>query len=70
MNELKITPPEGYEVDKKHSTFDCIKFKKIESKGWETFCKNYPNIDGEYFIDVFVILLKFIILMAKAQNEK
>lgn len=32
--ELKITPPEGYEVDKENSTFGCIKFKPIEPKRW------------------------------------
>lgn len=26
--EIKITPPEGYEIDKENSTFECIKFKK------------------------------------------
>lgn len=28
--EMKIVPPEGYEVDKENSTFDCIKFKPIK----------------------------------------
>lgn len=32
--EVKIVPPEGYEVDKENSTFDCIKFKLIQSKRW------------------------------------
>jgi hypothetical protein len=32
MKELKITPPDGYEIDKENSTFDCIKFKSIEKK--------------------------------------
>lgn len=31
--EIKITPPEGFEVDKEHSTFECIKFKPI-AKRW------------------------------------
>lgn len=26
--EIKITVPEGYEIDKENSTFECIKFKK------------------------------------------
>jgi hypothetical protein len=26
--EIKITIPEGYEIDKENSTFECIKFKK------------------------------------------
>ena len=32
--EIKITPPEGFEIDKEHSTFDCIRFKPIEKKKW------------------------------------
>lgn len=32
--EIKITPPEGYEIDKESSTFECIKFKPIEKKRW------------------------------------
>lgn len=31
--EIKITPPEGYEIDKENSTFDCIKFKPV-AKRW------------------------------------
>lgn len=27
-DEIKITVPEGYEIDKENSTFECIKFKK------------------------------------------
>ena len=27
--EVKIVPPEGYEIDKESSTFDCIKFKPL-----------------------------------------
>jgi len=29
--EIKITCPEGYEIDKENSTFECIKFKKQET---------------------------------------
>lgn len=28
--ELKIIPPEGFEIDKENSTFKCIKFKPIK----------------------------------------
>lgn len=31
--EVKITPPEGFEIDKEHSTLECIKFKPI-AKRW------------------------------------
>jgi len=30
--EVKIVPPEGYEIDKENSTFECIKFKLISTK--------------------------------------
>lgn len=43
MKEIKITPPEGYEIDKEASTFDCIKFKlkPVEKKNltWEEIQK-------------------------------
>lgn len=32
--EFKISVPEGYEIDKENSTFDCIKFKRIEKPRW------------------------------------
>ena len=28
IKEIKITIPEGYEIDRENSTFECIKFKK------------------------------------------
>lgn len=34
--EVKITIPEGYEIDKENSTFECIKFKKkFEVNTWK-----------------------------------
>lgn len=30
--EIKIVPPEGYEIDKENSTFDCIKLKPIQKR--------------------------------------
>lgn len=34
--EVKITIPEGYEIDKENSTFECIKFKKkVEVNTWK-----------------------------------
>ena len=44
--ELKIIPPEGYEVDKENSTFDCIKFKPIVKK-WRD---NEKKITNGYWI--------------------
>jgi len=44
MKELKINVPEGYEIDRENSTFECIKFKPIEER-WRD--NNY-HIDGCY----------------------
>ena len=39
--ELKIQVPEGYEIDKENSTFECIKFKSIIKKNitYEEICE-------------------------------
>ena len=44
--ELKISVPLGYEIDKENSTFECIKFKKIEQKKWRD--NKDANIIGYY----------------------
>ena len=47
MKELKINVPDGYEIDKENSTFECIKFKRKETT---PFSENKDaEIDG-YFI--------------------
>lgn len=39
--ELKIQAPEGYEIDKENSTFECIKFKPIKKDiTYEDICNN------------------------------
>ena len=43
MKEMKIIPPEGYEVDKENSTFEKIVFKKVEEK------LTYTKIVNELF---------------------
>lgn len=43
--EVKIVPPEGYEIDRENSTFECIKFKLIV-KRWRD--KNNNMISGYY----------------------
>ena len=51
--ELKIIPPEGYEVDKENSTFECIKFKLKKSSlptTWKEFCINHSIKPGECYI--------------------
>ena len=52
MKELKIEAPQGYEVDKENSTFECIKFKKKhEIKTWDDLCNSDKNIEG-FFLSV------------------
>jgi hypothetical protein len=46
--EIKITPPEGYEIDKENSTFEKIVFKKIGPKRFIDD-KNYTGV--AYFIN-------------------
>lgn len=51
--EVKIIPPEGYEVDKEHSTFKCIKFKPIKPllpTTWEEFCITKLVEEGEAYV--------------------
>ena len=48
--EIKITPPEGFEIDRENSTLDCIKFKSIEKKRWRD--NKNADIKG-YYIDIF-----------------
>ena len=39
--ELKIQVPEGYEIDKENSTFECIKFKQIKKNiTYKDICNN------------------------------
>ena len=45
--EIKITPPDGYEIDRENSTFECIKFKPV-IKRWRD--EEYTDING-YFIN-------------------
>lgn len=45
--EMKIQVPEGYEIDREHSTFENIIFKKVERKlpkKWE----DLENVNGHY----------------------
>ena len=45
--EIKISVPEGYEIDEENSTFECIKFKPIVKK-WRYDIS--ANVKG-YYID-------------------
>ncbi len=45
MKKIKITPPEGYEVDQCRSTYEEIYFKPIAKKDltWEEIQENHPR---------------------------
>ena len=43
--ELKIVPPEGYEIDRENSSIDTIRFKPIKKK------TTYKDICRELFLD-------------------
>lgn len=61
MKEIKIDIPEGYEIDKENSTFECIKFKlikkyityeKISEKLFNGYCASYINNFGGIEVSV------------------
>lgn len=47
--ELKIQAPEGYEIDKENSTFECVKFKPIKKT------ITYKNICNSIFKEGYFI---------------
>jgi len=47
--EIKITPPEGFEIDKENSTFECIRFKPVQNKRWRD---DTDKILSGYYIDI------------------
>lgn len=52
--ELKIQIPVGYEIDKDHSTFECIKFKPIKKYiAYEDVCNTLFKNNTGYFIDQY-----------------
>lgn len=56
--EIKITPPEGFEVDGENSTFECIKFKPIKKKKWRD---NVEEIITGCYIDTFSEIIPAIV---------
>lgn len=52
--ELKIEIPKGYEIDKDHSTFECIKFKPIKKDiTYKDVCNELFKDNTGYFIDQY-----------------
>lgn len=46
MKELRVEVPEGYEIDKENSTFECIKFKPKGIETIEDLYKSVKTFDG------------------------
>lgn len=46
--EITIVPPEGYEIDKENSTFECIKFKPIKKS-------KLSDYGGQFIIEGYII---------------
>ena len=54
MKELRVEVPQGYEIDKENSSFECIKFrKKKEIKTWDDLCKHGSSKNGGFFIRAY-----------------
>ena len=63
--EVKISIPEGYEIDKENSTFECIKFKrKDETNTWE----DLKSVQG-YYINTWSNISKIESNLVDDQNK-
>lgn len=49
--EFKITIPEGYEIDRENSTFECIKFRPITDPTYDDIAKSLFKDNLVYFIN-------------------
>lgn len=50
--EMKIVPPEGYEIDKENSTFECVRFKPIKKDlTYEDVVKELFDGNDNYYIN-------------------
>ena len=51
IKEIKISVPEGCEIDEQNSNFECIKFKKKESTSWRSNEGDVYEPMSGYWID-------------------
>lgn len=65
--EVKITIPEGYEIDKENSTFECIKFRKKVNDEINTW-KDIKGVKG-YYIDFGSSIAKIESNMVEDSNK-
>ena len=49
--EFKVSIPEGYEIDKENSTFECIKFKPSTNPTYEDVARSLFKDNYVYFIN-------------------
>lgn len=66
MKSIKITPPEGFEVDKENSTLGEIKFKPIQHVSLNDIVSEVGN--NYTMIDVKTMSFKFLLQIAKYYN--
>lgn len=62
--EFKIEVPQGYEIDKENSTFECIRFKEIDKK------LTYEDVAKELFGDKDMCYINAVGAVVKGQVEK
>lgn len=58
MKSVEIIPPEGYEIDKKNSTFEEIKFKPIK-------CLTLEDVSTEVIDEEKALAFKKLLQIAK-----
>lgn len=62
--EMKIQVPEGYEIDKENSTFECIKLKPIKR------VLSYEDVARELFEDKEICYINAVGIVNKGKVEK
>lgn len=62
--EFKIQVPQGYEIDKENSTFECIKFKPIKKK------LTYEDVARALFEDKEICYINAVGYVTKGKVEK
>lgn len=62
--EFKIQVPEGYEIDKENSTFECIKFKPIKKK------LTYEDVARVLFEDKEICYINAVGYLTKGKVEE
>lgn len=67
--EVKIQAPEGYEIDKENSTFECIKFKPIKRYiTYEDVCNSI--LEAGYYINSYGKIVGSITYAANLRTGK